>query len=152
MNTESSPPDRSHCSNDRTDECFLLMRKFRSHLTKQERQAVVQRVVAKDADGNWIESYRKIAEAFNVTVPCISQTARRAGIAPRWEPRAPEIRFHPPPQLYDMYATLVRKVGAGHARQIVQEHMRIRGIYDPSTRAPERRGGDDSNIAGISLA
>jgi hypothetical protein len=152
VNTESSPPDRSHYSNDRTDEYFLLMRKFRSHLTKQEREAVVQRVVAKDADGNWIESYRKIAEAFNVTVPCISQTARRAGIAPRWEPRAPKIRFHPPPQLYDMYATLVRKVGAGHAKQIVQEHMRIRGIYDPSTRAPERRGGDDSNIAGISLA
>ena len=116
---------------ERPDQCpppILLKRKLRLHLTKQERQEVVQRVVAKDADGNWIEGYRKIAEAFNVTVPCISQTASRAGIAPRRESRAPKIRFHPPPQLYDMYATLVHKIGASPAKRVLQEHMRIRGI------------------------
>ena len=114
---------------ERPDQCPPpILLKLRFHLTKQERQEVVQRVVAKDADGNWIEGYRKIAEAFNVTVPCVSQTASRAGIAPRRESRAPKIRFHPPPQLYDMYATLVHKIGASPAKRVLQEHMRIRGI------------------------
>lgn len=39
-----------------------------------------------------------------------------------------KLEFHPPPQLYDMYATLVHKIGASPAKRVLQEHMRIRGI------------------------
>ena len=101
------------------------MRKKHHWISPQNRIAIVNRARAVDPDGHWLESYRAIANSYDVTLPAVTRIARLAGVPPR---RRSERWFPVPPSLREMYVHLVRKTSKSEAQRLLADHMRVRGI------------------------
>jgi hypothetical protein len=81
----------------------------------------LRRAQAKDSSGDYCERYGALATEFGISVPRISQLVHSAGGGRR-------VMDDVPTDMRALYRTLVSKVGRATARQVIADHMRIRGI------------------------
>ena len=133
-----------------------IPRKLPRLLTPQERIEIVRRAVAKE-HGVFVEAYREIAAAFGVTLPCISQTVRRAGVAPRRGSTGRRRKDSMMPKRLPcealtlaekikatrMYLELAKKVGGREALRLMKEHVRVKGLPDERSKHEPDHLSDD---------
>ena len=88
---------------------------------------LLRRAHAKDLGGDYCERYGTLAAEFGISVPRISQLVHSAGGGRRLK-RLSRAMDDVPTDMRALYRTLVNKVGRATARQVIADHMRIRGI------------------------